>query len=88
MSEYENEKKEGISQKENETPNYYEKSLEALIEYMKNNEKNPSEKRWDEFAVSKKYLSSKTIGYISGTGFNKFCRNLRKQINKSKRVLK
>lgn len=88
MIEYENEKKEEINQKENETPNYYEKSLEALIEYMRNNEQNPSEKRWDEFAVSKKYLSSKTIGYISGIGFNKFCRNLRKQINKSKRVLK
>lgn len=86
MIEYE--KKEEINQKENETPNYYEKSLEALIEYMRNNEQNPSEKRWDEFAVYKKYLSSKTIGYMSGIGFNKLCRNLRKKINKSKRLLK
>ena len=79
---------EEINKQENKTKNYYEKSLEALIEYMKNNEQNPSEKRWDEFAIYNKYLSSKTIGYISGIGFNKFCRKLRKEINKSKRKIK
>lgn len=68
--------------------NYYDESIYALLEYMENNEKNPSEKRWDKIAISNQYLSSKTIGYISGIGFNKFCRNLRKQINKNKRQIK
>lgn len=65
--------------------NYYEVTIDALIQYMKSNEKNPSEKKWDKLAIENQYLSSKTIGYISGVGFNKFCRNLRKQINKDKR---
>lgn len=71
-----------------ENKNYYEKSIYALVEYMKNNEKNPSEKSWDEIAICNKYLSSKTIGYLSGRGFNKLCRNLRKEINKDKRQIK
>lgn len=65
--------------------NYYDETIYALIQYMKNNEKNPSEKRWDEVAIKEQCLSSKTIGYVSGIGFNKFCRNLRKQINRIKR---
>ena len=79
---------EETKQLEEKQKNYYAESMYALIEYMKNDEKNPSEKRWDEFAVHKKYLSSKTIGYISGIGFNTLCRNLRKQINKNKRQIK
>ena len=65
--------------------NYYDETIYALIQYMKNNEKNPSEKKWDEVARKEEYLSSKTIGYVSGIGFNKLCRNLRKEINRSKR---
>lgn len=88
MEEYKNEKKQEIKEKQNKNENYYEKSIDALIGYMKNNEQNPSQKKWDEFAIYNKYLSSKTIGYISGIGFNKLCRNLRKKINKTKRILK
>lgn len=65
--------------------NYYNKTIYALIQHMKNNEKNPSEKKWDKIAIEEQYLSSKTLGYISGMGFNKFCKKLRKQINKEKR---
>lgn len=97
--EYESENEEAYSRKniveneetnclEEQTKNYYEESIYALIEYMKNNEKNPNEKEWDKFAVCRRYLSSKTIGYIYGKGFNKLCRNLRKQINKNKRQIK
>lgn len=72
-------------EKEKQKINYYDVTIYALIQYMKNSKENPSEKKWDKIAIEKQYLSSKTIGYISGVGFNKFCRNLRKQINKSKR---
>lgn len=71
--------------KEKQKINYYDVTIYALIQYIKSNEKNPSEKKWDKIAIENQYLSSKTIGYISGIGFNKFCRNIRKQINKDKR---
>lgn len=64
---------------------YYEKSMGALVQYMKDNEENPSEKRWNRYAISQKCLSSKTIGYLSGIGFNTLCRKLRKELNKEKR---
>lgn len=65
--------------------NHYEQSMDALIQYMENHEKNPSERRWNEYAIHAKFLSSKTIGYLSGTGFNTLCRKKRKEINKEKR---
>ena len=52
---------------------------------MSENEKNPSEKQWNQYAMCQKYLSGKTIGYLSGIGFNSLCRKLRKEINKKKR---
>lgn len=67
---------------------YYEESMNALIQYMKSHDQNPSEKRWDQYAIYEKYLSSKTIGYLSGVGFNTLCRKLRKEINKAKRQIK
>ncbi len=71
-----------------ETKNYYEESMDALIHYMENHEINPSENRWDKYAVCNKYLSSKTIGYLSGIRFNTLCRKMRKELNKRKRQMK
>lgn len=62
--------------------NYYLNSLIALIEYMKINEKNPSESIWNKYAIENKCLSSKTIGYMYENGFNNLCRKIRKDINK------
>lgn len=64
---------------------HYGESIHALIQYMEVHEQNPSEKRWNQYAITKQYLSSKTIGYISQIGFNTLCRKLRKEINKKKR---
>ncbi len=63
---------------------YYEKSINALVQYIKKHDSNPSEKWWNQYAIRKKYLSSKTIGYLSGMGFNTFCRKTRKKVNKEK----
>lgn len=71
--------------KDNTKTNYYDKTVDVLTKYMEENEKNPTEKLWDEIAIREKCLSSKTLGFVSGIGFNKLCRNLRKKINKSKR---
>lgn len=78
-------KKSIIKIKENRK-DYYTESVNALIEYMKKYEKNPNEKQWNHYAIKNEYLSSKTIGYLSEMGFNTFCRNLRKQINREKRI--
>lgn len=92
--EYENEKAynvENIIENENnkyQKENYYEKSIYALIQYMKINEQNPSENKWNSIATKNKYLSSKTMGYLSAMGFNKLCRKLRKAINRNKRQIK
>ena len=67
---------------------YYVESMNALISYMENNEMNPSESRWNKYAICKKYLSSKTLGYLSGIGFNTLCRKIRKELNKKKRQIK
>ena len=85
---YENKKRYYLKNiiEKNEKTNYYKESINDLIEYMKKNEKNPNEKQWDKYAVQNKYLSSKTIGYLTEIGFNRFCRNLRKQINNEKRI--
>lgn len=74
--------------KKDKKQNHYEESINALINYMENTEKNPSEKRWDCYAIFKKHLSSKTLGYLYGKGFNTLCKDIRKQINKKKRQMK
>lgn len=62
--------------------NYYLNSIIELIEYMKVNENNPSEKKWNKYAIKKGCLSSKTLGYMYEDGFNSLCREIRKKINK------
>lgn len=65
----------------NTIQSYYNDSFEALINYIKESEKNPSELRWNMYAIQNRYLSSQTIGYIYGNGFNKLCKKIRKEIN-------
>ena len=65
--------------------NNYEKSIAALKEYINKNQKNPNEKWWNQYAIENYYLSSKTLGYLSGVGFNTVCKNIRKEVNKEKR---
>ena len=58
---------------------YYENSLSGLEQYMRDNEKNPSEQRWNRYALEHGYLSAKVIGYLSGKGFNKLCKQKRRE---------
>lgn len=59
---------------------YYNDSLYALIKYIKMNEKNPSEVIWNKYSIKNGYLSSQTMGYIYGNGFNKLCKEIRKEL--------
>ena len=65
----------------------YTISMEKLKEYLFKKNCMPSEKVWNRFAVEQNSLSSKTITYLSGIGFNKICRNMMKQINQNKKEL-
>lgn len=58
---------------------YYEKSLKELERYIKTTRTRPNEKTWNKFAVQNGYLSSESIGYICGIGFNKLCRKIIKR---------
>ena len=58
---------------------YYEKSLKELERYIKITRTRPNEKTWNRFAVQNGYLSSESIGYICGVGFNKLCRKIIKK---------
>lgn len=62
--------------------NYYLDSLVSLIKYMKQHEENPSENKWNKYAIENRCLSSKTMGYIYEDGFNKLCRKIRKELKK------
>lgn len=60
----------------------YHITIEALEKYIKENKKRPNEKEWNKYAIKNNYLSSESIGYMCGIGFNKLCRKLIKEIKK------
>ena len=65
----------------NTVQSYYNYSLEMLIKYIENNEKNPNEVTWNKYALENKILSAESMGYIYGNGFNKLCKEIRTEIN-------
>jgi len=65
----------------------YTISMEKLKEYLEANKGMPSEKEWNRFAVKNELLSSKTISFLSGMGFNTLCRKMMKQITHEKKKL-
>ncbi len=68
---------------------YYNNSYKALTEYIQLSETNPTEVMWNRHAIKNRYLSSETMGYIDGEGFNKLCKKIRKKIKrKLKKELK
>lgn len=73
----------------NALQNYYLSSIIQLIKYMKINGINPNESTWNKYSIEKKCLSSKTMGYMYGNGFNNLCRKIRKEINRkqTKKIL-
>ncbi len=60
----------------------YINSKKALTAYILNHDINPSEKKWNKLAMQNNFLSSKTLGYIEGIGFNKLCKKIRKELKK------
>lgn len=64
---------------------FYEKSMKALTEYIEDNREMPTEKMWNRLAIAQDYLSSQTIGYLSGMKFPDLCKKIYKDIQKNKK---
>ncbi len=64
---------------------FYEKSMKALTAYIENNKEMPTEKVWNRLAIGQDYLSSQTIGYLSGMKFPDLCKKIYKDIQKNKK---
>jgi hypothetical protein len=71
--------------RKNAITSYYNESMCALEKYIKKNEANPNEKTWNIFAKENKYLSAETLGYLYGKGFNKLCKDIRKEMKNAKK---
>ena len=63
---------------------YYERSIQSLTEYIKNNKAIPTEKIWNQTAYYYNYLTSQSLGYLSGLKFPDLCKKIYKQIRKEK----
>ena len=56
------------------------RSVRALIQYICKSEANPNEFTWNRYAIKNKLLSAESMGYIYGIGFNKLCKEIRKDL--------
>lgn len=64
---------------------FYEQSIKALTAYIENNKEVPTEKVWNRLAVGQDYLSSQTIGYLTGMKFPDLCKKIYKEVQKKKK---
>ena len=49
--------------------NYYERSLEGVNQYIKDNNKEPNKKEWNKYAYENSFLSSESMKYIGNINF-------------------
>lgn len=63
---------------------YYQKSIDALTQLIKEEKKTPTEKVWNRLAGKEGYLTSQSLGFISQTKFPELCKNIYKEIQSQK----
>ncbi len=64
---------------------YYEESMEALTQYIQEHKAMPTEKIWNKLAVEKGYLTSQSVGYLSGVKFPELCKKIYKQVQRKEK---
>lgn len=64
---------------------FYQKSIEALTEYIEKNMDVPTEKEWNRMAIEKDYLTSQSMGYIANTKFPEICKKIYKELRKKRK---
>lgn len=61
---------------------YYSASMQALTKYISEKRSLPTEKVWNKIAVQGDYLTSQSLGYLSGIKFPELCKKIYKEIQK------
>ena len=66
----------------------YQKTMEALTQYIKENKKIPTERVWNKIATKSDLLTSQTLGYLYGAKFPELCKELYTKIQTEKGDIK
>ena len=61
---------------------YYQKSIMALTNLIRENKGVPTEKEWNRLAGTDNYLTSQSLGFIAQTKFSELCKKIYKEIQK------
>lgn len=64
---------------------FYQKSIEELTKYIKENKLIPTEKVWNKLAFKNENLTSQSLSYLSGMKFSDLCKELYQNIQKEKK---
>ncbi len=61
---------------------YYQKSITALTNLIKEKKEVPTEKMWNRLAGMENYLTSQSLGFIAQAKFSELCKKIYKEIQK------
>lgn len=61
---------------------YYQKSITALTELIKERKEVPTEKEWNHLAGIDNYLTSQSLGFIAQAKFSEICKKIYKEVQK------
>lgn len=61
---------------------YYQKSITALTELIRERKEVPTEKEWNRLAGIDNYLTSQSLGFITQAKFSEICKKIYKEIQK------
>lgn len=61
---------------------YYQKSITALTELIKERKDVPTEKEWNHLAGTDNYLTSQSLGFIAQAKFSEICKKIYKEVQK------
>ncbi len=61
---------------------YYQTSIMALTNLIKEKKEVPTEKEWNHLAGTNNYLTSQSLGFIAQTKFSELCKKIYKEIQK------
>jgi len=61
---------------------YYQESITALTNLIKEKKDTPTEKEWNHLAGTDNYLTSQSLGFIAQIKFSELCKKIYKEIQK------
>ena len=61
---------------------YYQKSIKALMDLIREQKRLPTEKTWNHLAGTDNYLTSQSLGFIAQAKFSELCKRIYKEVQK------